>query len=71
MVLEPKKDTAKQAHNAGFIITNANVKEIIKEWMDEWRGPLAEPLPEGQNEEEPLVHWVDGQENEGGDDQEN
>ena len=69
MILEPKKDPTKQAHNAGFIITNGDVEEIIKEFLDEWRSPLAELLPEGQNEEEPPLHQVNGEEKEGADNQ--
>ena len=71
MVLEPKKDPTKQAHNAGFIIMDSNVEKNIKEWPDEWCVPLEEPLPEGKNEEDPPVHHVYGEENEVGDDQEN
>ena len=55
MVLEPKKDPTKQAHNARFKITNADVDEIVQEWPDECRDPLVEPLPKGQNEEDPPV----------------
>ena len=30
MILEPKKDPARQAHNAGFMVIGTNVDDIIK-----------------------------------------
>ena len=38
---------------------------IVKLWPEEWRGPLAEPLPEEQNVEEPPIHQVNGEDQEG------
>ena len=71
MMLEPKKYPARQAHNAGFIIINTDVDDIVKEWPEEWRGPLAKPIPEHLNEEDPPLDHDNGQGNQGGDDQGN
>ena len=48
-ILEPKNDPTKQAHQVGFMITTDDVDAIFQEWHDEWRNPLAEPMPEGEN----------------------
>ena len=69
MILEPKKDPTKQVHNAWFMITNADVDVIIKEWLDEWHGPLAEPLPAEQHQEDPSVNQGNSQENGQGNDE--
>ena len=75
MILEPKKDLVKQAHNVGFMITNTDVDDIVKEFPEEWHNPLAKPLPEHLNKEDPPMDHNDGhdmgQGNEGGDDQGN
>ena len=34
MILEPNKDPTKQAHNAGFMITDNNFNDIVKEWCN-------------------------------------
>ena len=65
--LLPTKAPLWQIHQAIFIETDDNVDAIVKLWPEEWRGPLAEPLPEEQNAEEPLIHQVNGEENEGDD----
>ena len=52
MILKPKNNPAKQAHNAGLMITDTDVNEIVKEWPKEWRVPLAEPLPKHLNKED-------------------
>ena len=71
MILEPKKDPAKQVHNAGFMITNNDVDAIIPEWPNEWHSPLVEFLPKEQNQEDPPVEQGNGQGNREGDDQDN
>ena len=50
MILEPKKDSARQVHHAGFMLKDEDVDEIINIWLEEWNGTPAEPLPEGQDE---------------------
>ena len=47
------------------MITDDDIDAIMNIWWEEWRGPLAEPLPKGQNVEEPLLHQVNGEEHEG------
>ena len=61
MILEPKNDPAKQAHNALFMITNIDVEAIVWEWLDE-------PLPEREHQEDPPVNQGNGQENGQGND---
>ena len=48
-ILEPKNDPTKQAHQAGFMIIDADVDTIVKEWPGEWHNPLAEPLLKREN----------------------
>ena len=52
-------------HHVDFMVTDEDVDAIIHLWLEEWRGPLAEPLPEGQNAEEPPLYQVNGEEHEG------
>ena len=66
IMLETKKDLAKQVHHAGVMVMDEDVDTIIQEWLDEWCGPLAEPLPKGKNEEDPPVYQAHGQGNEEG-----
>ena len=47
------------------MVTNEDMYAIIKFWSEEWRDPLAEPLCEEHNAEEPLLHQVNGEEHEG------
>ena len=49
MILEPKNDLTNQVHHVGFVITDDDVEAIFKEWLEEWRSPLVELLPEDQN----------------------
>ena len=63
MILEPKKYLAKQAHNARFMITDIDVDDIVKEWLEEWCNPLQELLPKHQNEEDPQVDHSKGHDN--------
>ena len=52
-----------------FMVTNEELDAIINPWLEEWHGPLAKPLPKGQNAEEPSLHQVNGEEHEGDDTQ--
>ena len=45
------------------MITDIDVDDIVKEWLEEWRGSLQEPLPEHQNEEDPPVDHNEGHDN--------
>ena len=67
MILEPKKGSSRQVHHAGFMLMDEDVDAIINLWLEEWRSPLVEPLPEGPDEEDPLLHQVRDEGNEGGD----
>ena len=49
------------------MVTNDGVDAIVNIWLDKWRGPLAELLPEEQNAEEPPIHQVNAKEHEGND----
>ena len=71
MILEPKNDPTKQAHQARFMITDVDVDAIVQEWPDEWRDPLAKLLPEEQNQEYPPVNQDNGQGNDGGNGKDN
>ena len=51
------------------MVTNKDVDAIINLWLEEWNNPLEEPLPEGQNEQEPSLHQFNGKEHEGDDNQ--
>ena len=53
MILEPKNDPSKQAHQAGFMVIDMDVDAIVQEWPEEWQGPLVEPMVEGKNQEDP------------------
>ena len=66
MILEPKKDLARQVHHAGFMLKDEDVDPIINLWRKQWRGPLEKVLPKGQNEESPPHHQVHDEVNEGG-----
>ena len=68
--LLPTKDPLRQIHQAIFIVTNDDVDAIVNLWPEEWRDPLAEPLPEEQNVEEPPIHQVNDEDHEGNDAQE-
>ena len=59
------KDPLKQVHHEDFMVTDEDVDAIINLWLEEWRGPLAEQLPEWHNVEEPPLHQVNGEEHEG------
>ena len=63
----PIKGPPRQIHQAKFVVTDDDVDAIVKLWPEEWRGPLAEPLLEEQNVEEPPIHQVNGEEQEGDD----
>ena len=65
----PIKGPPQKIHQARFIVTDDDVDAIVKLWPEEWRGPLAKPLPEEQNVEEPPIHQVHGEEKEGDDTQ--
>ena len=54
--MEVKNDLKKKAHLVGFMITNDDVDAIFQEWPEEWRDPLAEPMVEGGNQEDPLAN---------------
>ena len=69
ITLLPTKDPLNQVHHADFMITDEDVDTIIHLWPEEWSGPLADPLPEGKNAEEPPLHQVNGEEHEGDDNQ--
>ena len=51
MILELNKDPAKQAYQAGFIITDEDVDSIVTKYPEEWHDPLEESLPEEKNQE--------------------
>ena len=61
------KDPLLQIHQARFIVTDDDVDAIVNMWHEEWCDPLAEPLLEEQNAEEPPIHQVNGEEHEGDD----
>ena len=65
MILELKKDLEKKVHHAGFMVTDEDVDALINLWLEKWCSPLVEPLPEGNNAEEPPLHQVNDEENEG------
>ena len=65
----PVKGPPQQIHQAKFIVTDDDVDILVKLWPEEWHGPLVEPLPEEQNVEEPPIHQVQGEEQEGDDTQ--
>ena len=50
MILESKRDSAKQVHHVGFMFTDEDMDAIIHLWLEEWHGPLEETIPEGQDE---------------------
>ena len=60
--LFPVKGIPQHIHRARFVVTNDDVDAIVKLWLEEWCGPLVEPLPEEQNVEEPPIHQVQGEE---------
>ena len=53
----------------GFMVTDEDMDTIVNLWSKEWHDLLVEPLPEGHNVEEPLLHQVNGEEHEGNDNQ--
>ena len=53
------------------MVTDDDVDAIVNLWSEKWHGPLAELLPEEQNAEEPPIHQVNDEENEGNDTQDN
>ena len=59
------KDLLQHIHQVSFMVTDDDVDAIVNLWLEEWRDPLAEPLPEEKNAEEPLLHQVNGEEHEG------
>ena len=63
MILDPNNDPAKQAHNAGFMITTDEVDAIVKEWPEEWCVPLTERLAEGEDQGDPPNDQGNGQNN--------
>ena len=63
--LLPTKAPHRQIHQARFIVTDDDLDAIVKLWPEEWCGPLIEPLPEDQNAEEPPIHQVNCEDNEG------
>ena len=67
ITLFPTKDPLQQVYHASFMVKNDNVDAIINLWLEEWCGPLAEPLPEEKNAQEPPLHQVNGEELEGDD----
>ena len=67
MILELKKDSSRQVQHVGFMLKDEDVDAIINLWLEEWSGPLAKSLPEGSDEEEPPLHQVHDECNEGGD----
>ena len=69
IILDPTRDPIKQVHHTDFMVTNKDVDAIINLWPEEWHDPLAEPLPEVQDAEEPLLHQFHGEEHEGDDNQ--
>ena len=81
MILEPRNDPARKAHNTWFMIIDAEVDTIVVEWPEEWHYPLAELLPEDKIQEDPPANQGGnvgvgddvgiGQGNNGGDDQSN
>ena len=71
MILETKRDSTKQVHHVGFMVMDEDVDAIINLWLEEWHEPLVEPLPEREDEEDPPVHQVHGEGNEGGNGQGN
>ena len=62
--LFPVKGPPWKIHQAVFVVIEDDVDAIVKLWPEEWRGPLAEPLLEEQNVEEPPIHQVHGEEQE-------
>ena len=44
--LFPVKGPPRQIHQAVFVVIEDDVYAIVKLWLEEWRGPLIEPLPE-------------------------
>ena len=71
IILDPTRDVDKQVHDDGFMVTDEDVDAIIHLWPEEWRDPLGEPLPKGQEEEDPIVQQVHVEGNEGGDEKGN
>ena len=67
--LLPTKAPHWHTHQARFIVTDDDVDAIVKIWPEEWRGPLTEPLLEDLNAEEPPIHQVNGEYQEGDDSQ--
>ena len=43
--LLPLKGPPRHIHQARFVVTDDDVDAIIKLWLEEWRDPLAEPIP--------------------------
>ena len=65
----PTKDPLKKVHHAYFMVIDEYVDAIINLWLEEWCGPLVESLLEGHNADEPSLHQVNGEENEGNENQ--
>ena len=68
--LLPIKGPPRKIHQARFIVIDDDVDAIFKLCPEEWSDPLVEPLPEDKNVEEPPIHQVHGEEQEGDDTQE-
>ena len=65
--LLPTKAPHRQIHQARFNVTDDDVDAIVKLWPEEWHGPLAKLLHEDLNAEEPPIHQVNGEYQEGDD----
>ena len=63
--LLPTKYPLQQIHQVSFVVIDDDVDAIFNIWLEKWHSPLAEPLPEEKNVEEPPIHQFNAEEHEG------